>query len=320
MSKAPDFLDLMRVHERAKPEMPRIGASGSRAEEIVILGQEPHIEFSATNVNSQSQSRDGKPLVLARFLGLLGPQGALPLHTSYDTVHWTNMRDPAFSRFLDIFNHRFLQLFYRTWANARPVVQADRARENQFVAYLGAAVGIGTVATQSRGTMPDFTKLALAGLLSSAVKSASRLEHMIAWMFKVDVAVEQHIGVWLAIEEHERSSLSKGKCGLGVESLIGRSAFSLSDKFRIRIAVKNLPEFESFLPDGKFFQLLADAVAFYLGHVLIYDVALGLAANHAAPMQLGKFGRLGWTSWMGKDAEKVGGQKRWDCRFHPAEL
>ena len=38
------------------------------------------------------------------------------------------MRDDAFPRFLDILNHRFLQLFFRAWADARPVAQHDRPR------------------------------------------------------------------------------------------------------------------------------------------------------------------------------------------------
>jgi type VI secretion system protein ImpH len=320
VSEGLDFLDLMRGIERKRPDQPRIGSSGSRAEDVVMLGQEPHVDFSRFNVVSVAETKDGKPLVLSRFLGLLGPQGALPLHTTYETAHWNNMRDPAFARFLDVFNHRFLQLFYRAWANARPAVQADRPHDNQFVLYIGSMIGIGTPATQKRGAMHDFNKLALTGLLSPAVKSASRLENMIAWMFKVRVAIEQFTGVWLPLEENEQSVLSKGKCGLGVGSLIGRSAFSLQDKFRIRIAVRSLGEFEAFLPDGKFFRLLADAVDFYLGSILIYDVALGLPEGEATPLQLGGFGRLGWTSWMGRNPGKDKHAKRWDCRFHPAEL
>ena len=320
MSEDPDFLDLMREIERNRPDKPRIGSSGSRNEDIVSLGQEPHVDFSRFNVVSVTETKDGKPLVLSRFLGLLGPQGALPLHTTYETAHWNNMRDPAFARFLDVFNHRFLQLFYRAWANARPSVQADRPRDNQFVLYIGAMIGIGTPATQKRGAMQDFNKLALTGLLAPATKSASRLENMIAWMFKVRVAVEQFTGVWLPLEKDEQSVLSKGRCGLGVDSLIGRSAFSLQDKFRIKIAVQSLAEFEAFLPDGKFFRLLADAVDFYLGSILIYDVALGLPEGEARPAQLGGFGRLGWTSWMGRNPGKDEHARRWDCRFHPAEL
>lgn len=320
MTERPDFLDLIRGFERSTPDQPRVGASGSRQQDIVHLGQEPYVDFSDSNVGDVEQTSDGKPLVFSRFLGLLGPQGALPLHTTYETRHWLNMRDRAFARFADLFNNRFLQLFYRTWANARPAVQADRPDDNQFMTYIGAAIGIGTPPTQNRDSVPDFTKLALAGLMAPAVKSAARLENILAWMFKVRVAVQQFVGVWLPLEADEQAVLSKGNCCLGVDSLIGKSAFSLSDKFRIKLRVASLPEFESFLPDGKNYKILADAVEFYVGEAFIYDVALGLEESHVKPMQLGSFGRLGWTSWVTVNEAKTRPVARWDCRFYPAEL
>ena len=320
MSESVDFFDLMREFDRAQPEMPRIGHSGSRLQEIVLLGQEPHIDFSDSNVSSIEQTPDGKPLVLSRFLGLLGPQGALPLHTTYETKHWLNMRDPAFARFVDLFNNRFLQLFYRAWADARPAVQADRPHDNQFVTYIGSAIGIGTPPTQNRDSVHDFTKLAVAGLLGPAVKSASRLENVLEWMFKVRVAVEQFSGVWLPLERAEQASLSAGSCGLGVDSIVGKSAFSLCDKFRVLLNVNSLAEFETFLPDGQNFRPLADAIEFYVGPGMIYDVALGLVEKETKPVQLGTFGRLGWTSWMTVKAGDGAIKTRWDCRFHPAAM
>ncbi len=318
--KTVDFLDLMRELERANPKQPRIGDSSTRTEDIVTLGQLPYIEFADGNVAQISQQEDGRNLVLTRFLGLLGPQGALPLHTTYEAVHWLNMRDPAFSRFLDIFNNRFQQLFFRAWANARPAVQADRPRDNQFVNYIGSMIGIGTTSLRQRDCLHDFTKLAIAGLISPSVKSASRIENMLAWLFKAKVAVEQFVGVWLPLDPQEQVALAKGNCSLGIDSLIGKSAFSLRDKFRIRLEVSDLKEFETFLPDGKHFQPLADAVKFYLGNIFIYDVEIGMAQSETRGTKLGQFGRLGWTSWMKPPRDGGSDALRWDCRFHPAEV
>ena len=320
MNAGADFLDLMRKLESASPDQPRIGLSGSRQQELALLGQEPHVDFSDTNVTSVGQSTDGKPMVNSRFLGLMGPQGALPLHTTYETRQWMEMRDPSFARFADIFNNRFLQLFYRAWANARPAVQADRPNDNQFKVYLGSAIGIATSATQNRDSIHDFTKLALTGLLSPSVKSASRLEGMLTWLFKAAVSVEQFVGSWLPLEMEEQSVLSKGKCSLGTDSLIGKSAFSMHDTFRIRIEVKNLEEFESFLPSGEHFHQLADAVLFYVGSTYIYDVKIGIPEHETRPIQLGNFGRLGWTSWTAGRKSEMRKAVRWDCRFHPAEM
>jgi type VI secretion system protein ImpH len=314
-----DFLDLLRRLEGRDAAKPRIGESSSLSGDIVTLGQEPHIGYSDSNVSAIARREDGRFAIESRFLGLLGPQGALPLHTSYEATHWVNMRDTAFARFLDIFNNRFQQLFFRAWANSRPAVQADRPRDNQFFTYMGAAVGIGTEAMRGRDSLDDRSKLAIAGLLAPAVKSASRVENMLAWLFKAKVAVQQFVGVWLPLEEREKATLSKGSCNLGGDSIIGKSAFSLSDKFRIRLEVKDLAEFETFLPDGVHFEPMADAIRFYLGDIFIYDVEIGMPEANIRPMQLGQFGRLGWTSWTRKPGGAAGGAIRWDCRFHPQE-
>jgi type VI secretion system protein ImpH len=332
-----DFLDLMRRLEHLAGAKPRIGESGSAAEAVTTLGQQPHIDFPDTNVSRVETREDGRFEVETRFLGMLGPQGALPLHTTYEATHWANMRDVSFARFLDIFNNRFQQLFFRAWANARPAVQADRPAENQFLTYIGAMVGIGTPSMRGRGQLHEFSKLALAGLLAPSVKSASRIEGMLGWLFDADVEVQEFVGIWLPLEEREQAVLAAGSCALGVDSIIGRSAYSLKDKFRIRLEVRDLNELETFLPDGVHFEPLADAIRFYLGDSFIYDVEFGLPESKTKPAQLGGFGRLGWTCWMGgragpKPASDLpasdqpasdlaaSDRVRWDCHFHPAEI
>ncbi|MFT4132241.1 type VI secretion system baseplate subunit TssG [Labrys sp. (in: a-proteobacteria)] len=317
-----DFLDLLRRLEHLAGAKPRIGESASSAEAVAKLGQQPHIDFSDDNVSHVAPSEGGPAAVESRFLGMLGPQGALPLHTSYEATHWANMRDVAFARFLDIFNNRFQQLFFRAWANARPAVQADRPEENQFLTYLGAMIGIGTPAMRGRGQLHDFSKLALAGLMAPAIKSASRIEGMLGWLFDAKVEVQEFVGVWLPLEAREQAVLAAGSCALGVDSIIGRSAYSLKDKFRIRLEVANLDELETFLPDGLHFEPLADIIRFYLGETFIYDVEFGLAESKTKPAQLGGFGRLGWTCWMGRKgaADPASDRMRWDCHFHPAEI
>ena len=52
-------------------------------------------------------------------------------------------RDDAFPRFVDIFQRRFLALFYRAWADPRPIAQNDRPAEDRFVTYIGSMIGVG---------------------------------------------------------------------------------------------------------------------------------------------------------------------------------
>lgn len=68
-----------------------------------------------------------------RFFGMLGPNGPLPLHlTEYARSRSIHAGDQTLVRFLDIFHHRFMALFYRAWAQAQPTVSLDRPGEDRF--------------------------------------------------------------------------------------------------------------------------------------------------------------------------------------------
>lgn len=68
-----------------------------------------------------SASDEGPARLEQFFFGLGGPNGPLPLHlTEYMRERQRNHADPTSKRFLDVFHHRLLSLFYRAWAEARP--------------------------------------------------------------------------------------------------------------------------------------------------------------------------------------------------------
>jgi len=85
---------LERVHE-AKP---RIGESATLRDELVLLGQDPFMEFPASNLARVEQGDDeDKPLkIFVKYMGLLGPQGALPLAMTEEAYHYILANDDAF--------------------------------------------------------------------------------------------------------------------------------------------------------------------------------------------------------------------------------
>jgi type VI secretion system protein ImpH len=82
--------------------------------------------------------------------------------------------------------------------------------------------------------------------------------------------------------------------------------------------VKDLAEYESFLPTGKQCQRLADAVFFFIGDQLDWEVELALPSWAAEPAKLGRAGRLGWTGWMSPNWTDADQTERCDARFRPA--
>jgi type VI secretion system protein ImpH len=313
-----DFFSVLRKLERSYPDRPRIGDNSARREEYVDLGQDPYMDFPASNLVRVTTAEDGRLRIYIKFLGMLGPQGALPLATTEESMGWVLMRDDAFPRFLDLLNHRFLQLFFRTWSDARPIAQHDRPRQDRFIAYVGSTVGLGSDPFRYLDSVPDPGKLAFAGLIAPQAKSASRLKNFIAGLFDVKVEIEQFVGTWLAFDPADRTGIGRTHSSLGVNALVGASVFSVQDKFRIRIYTKSMQQFERFLPSGDLCEPLADAVYFYIGDQLEWETELAIPAGETIPTKLGSFGRIGYTSWMSPNWASLDAY-RCDTRFHPAE-
>jgi type VI secretion system protein ImpH len=313
-----DYFAVLRHLERSFADKPRIGDSATSRDEFVRLGQDPFMDFPASNLARIERRDDGPMQIFVKYLGLLGPQGALPLATSEEAYHYVLARDDAFPRFLDLFNHRFIQLFFRAWADARPIVQHDRPDADRFIAYIGSAVGIGSTPYRNLDSVPDAAKLAFAGILGAQAKSAARLAGAVRGLFNVEAEIEEFVGCHLAIEADDCTILGRRHNALGHDTLLGRHVFSVQDKIRIRIFTANLAQYVRFLPTGDLCEPLADLVFLFNGEQLDWDTELAIPAGDAAPIRLGTFGQLGWTSWMAPNWTATETYRR-DARFHPAE-
>src|SRR3546814_18457955 len=123
---------------------------------------------------------------------LLGPNGPLPLHlTEYARDRLRNARDPTFIRFLDVFNHRMVSLFYRAWASARPTVRYDRPDEDRFAFSVGALFGLAPASFRYRDDMPDLATPPLQARLAAPTRNAARLVGILKASFHFPVALRR---------------------------------------------------------------------------------------------------------------------------------
>ncbi|MBA3448715.1 MAG: type VI secretion system baseplate subunit TssG [Pseudaminobacter sp.] len=322
LKSEPEHVDLfaaLRELERSAKGKPRIGDSAVRAEDVVDLGQDPFLEFPASNISAYEETERGAPKLFSRFLGFFGPQGALPLNTTVEAFHWSSARDPSFARFTDIFSNRFLQLFFRAWADARPIAQHDRPDQDRFFRYVASFAGIGADSLSERDSLADISKLPFAGLVSSRIKSASRLRQLVCGVLHVDADVEERIGSWLVFEPADRLKLGQEGGVLGVDTILGNRVYSINDKICVVIRAGDLEQYRKFLPNGSMSDKLTDLVFFYIGHRFEFDVKLSLPARSAPAARLGVSGELGWTAWIAPDND-VGDDIRFDdARFNALE-
>jgi type VI secretion system protein ImpH len=311
-----DLFNVLRRYEREHPQKPRVGDAATVDDEFVILSQNPYMEFPASTLEGAIREPSGRMRLFARFLGMFGPQGALPLTTTEETFIWLRERDDAFPRFVDIFQRRFLALFYRAWADPRPIAQNDRPNEDRFWAYVGSMIGVGSPPYRNVDTISDFAKMEFAGLLAPKAKSASRLRNLIAGLFGVKVEIDEFVGSWLSFEKQECTQLGSSQSLLGSDTILGASVFSVSDKFRIRVFVKDIAQYERFLPGPDLAQQIGDAVFLYLGEEFDWDMELAIPAGEITPVRLGQGAKLGWTSWMAPNWSRTDQTIRTDARFH----
>ncbi|MPZ18953.1 MAG: type VI secretion system baseplate subunit TssG [Luteitalea sp.] len=310
-----DFYQTLRRLECLYAEKPRWGRALRPLDEPVRLGQEPDLSFAPAPLASFEMGRDGRPPRLqVRLFGLLGPNGPLPLHlTEYARERLRHAGDPTFSRFLDLFHHRFLALFYRAWAQAQPHVQRDRPDEDRFAAFVGAFAGVSPAPFRNRDAVPDLAKLFHVGALVRQVRNAEGLGAILQHFFRVPVRIEEFVGHWMSLGAGERTRLGADGATLGTGAVVGRAVWDRQHKFRIHLGPLALAQYESFLPDkggpvspkpqrgeGGPLRQLVDWVRMYLCFELDWDVRLCLDKHEVPPLKLGGRGQLGWTTWLGQ--------------------
>ena len=137
-------------------------------------------------------------------------------------------------------------------------------------------------------------------------------------LFHVKVDIDEFVGSWLVFGPGDRSRLGQSNSGLGTSLSLGASIFSVQDKIRVRVYTKDMVQYQGFLPTGDLCRPLADAVFFYIGEQLEWEAELAIPVGAVVPTQLGKFGQLGWTSWMAPNWASTEEYRR-DARFHPSE-
>ena len=311
LEKAPyrfGFLLTLRRLDCLHTDHPATGLAKRATDEPVRLGQTPGLEFPASNVSECRRTPDGQRYLLrSRFLGMFGPNAPLPLHlTEYARDRSRRHRDETFARFMDVFHHRLLSLFYRSWASSQPTVHLDRAQTDRFSAFVGSFMGMGTEAFRDRDAISDHAKLHFCGRFASQRRNAEGLEMMIRDFFQMPCRVQQFVGHWMRLPDDCRTRLVNDftpskqieSAVLGESAVCGDRVWDTQSKFRLIFGPIDFDQFCRLLPGRSGLQRLIALVRNYVGDELLWDIQLLLQREHVPQTQLGKQGHLGWTAFL----------------------
>ncbi|TIQ00409.1 MAG: type VI secretion system baseplate subunit TssG [Mesorhizobium sp.] len=317
-----DFFELLRRLERRGG---LFGYSGHADREPARLGQHVRLSFSARDVvefreaKDETPAKDGAPgkdrmpaRVTVANLGLMGPEGPMPLHLTRWVLDRLSQRwftgtdarqtvDTTFVDFVNILQHRMIALYYRAWADAHPAVQVERAVGGRVRAMLEAMAGTGLPGTQN----PDLgaVKLRQAASLASQVDGPERLTLFLAEAFKVPVAIKEFVATWMTIPAALQTRLARAYAGLGRGATIGPRVFSRQSRIELRVGPIGYEEFKTFLPGGQRLKMFKQAVRDMVGESLDVDLRIVLAREAVPPPLIGAV-QLGRTTWLARPAER----------------
>lgn len=298
-----DFYQTLRLVEALQPQQKRLGESVRPQEDAIRLGQEPSMAFAPAAITHFAPATDkSKPRLDVRFFGFLGPNGPLPLHLTEFAVQRTRHHgDPTFSRFLDLFHHRLLSLFYRSWAQANPIVSLDRPAQDRFGSHVGSLAGYGISQLRGRDAVPDTARQYFVGLLSRSVRHSDGIAAILASFFQVPAQVESFVGHWMPLQTRDRTRIGQRGMSsrLGGGATLGAAVWDRQHKVRIVMGPMCLEKYEDLLPSGSAGKTLRTWLLSYFGYEMKCDIQLVLQREQVPSATLNQVGRLGWSSWCG---------------------
>lgn len=303
-----DFYQAMRRIEGAHPHLPRVGEARRPQAEAVRLAQDPMLDFAGSNLTRVTITRAGKTRLFSRFLGLFGPNGALPLHlTEYVRERERSRNDPTAARFVDLFHHRLLSLFYRAWRQAQPTASRDHPAQDRFRLYGAALIGFG-MPTQEQGSHPDAgdglqhadERRFFAGLLSRASRNAEGLEALLSAQLALPVRVRCHVRRWLALPLSQRTRLGGRGAVLGQSAVIGSRVPDVQSQIEVVVGPMSLVRYQELLPGQPMYRAVRRWMLTYTGDEYNARMRLVLAADEVPRTVLAQAGRLGLDTWLGR--------------------
>ena len=332
-----DFFQAVTILDRLDPEY-RVGATPNPVEEPVRFQAATGSAFPPTAVCriAPPATDRSQPVLTQALMGLTGPSGVLPRH--YTELMLRVAREAkseekhALRDWFDLFNHRLVSLFYRSWAKHRVVVAVARGDHLQlepdtFTTALYSCAGMGLPQLRGRlfpganlhdfpsDTEPprDLALLRYTGLLAQRPRTAGNLRQLLRDFLDLPVAVEQFTGQWLALDKGEQSRLGMALPDgdshnqLGVSTVMGSRVWDAQSKFRIRIGPLDRQQFDDLLPDDSSpsdtYRTVCELVELFAGPEFDFCVQLVLRREEVPSCSLSgdpqHGSRLGWNTWMG---------------------
>jgi len=306
-----DFFQAVRLLERLLPNRAEVGRASDPEDELVRFHSDVSLSFPRGDISSvelppPASDGDKQPpaQMVVNFMGVATQAsfGSLPQAYANAILEQAREGHNALRDFLDLFNHRFISLFYQAWKKSRMAVLHESRQRSNFEQALIGLIGLGTRGLAGRLPMDDLALLARSGLLAMAPAPAMAIEALIESYFGAPAKTEPFIPSWYAVDENERTRLGAAHSHLGEDLFLGEQVRLVQTKFRIRVGPLRRALYEELLPQRPGFPALCRLVRLAAGSDLDFEVQLVLDRRDVQPLRLENSpelpSRLGCSAWL----------------------
>ncbi|WP_219703741.1 type VI secretion system baseplate subunit TssG [Marinomonas lutimaris] len=211
----------------------------------------------------------GDPSVLQKmkvdisFMGLTGSSGVMPQFYSELVLQRVKYKDTAMRDFYDMFNHRLISLYYRSWKKYKHSLN--------FSSKSGYKDSHTKILSLLGGGSADYN-LFFSGIFSRAIKNTSDLKNILTSYLGCEVKIKQLEGKWQNLKSSEQTRLSSrtsfdGEYSkLGVDALLGSKIWDISTLIEVCIYPNNAAQLKKLLPNAELYKFVCRIIKDYVGN------------------------------------------------------
>jgi type VI secretion system protein ImpH len=224
------------------------------------------------------------------YLGFLGAGGAMPSHyTEGIASQILRQRFDGTRAFFDIFTNRIIALHYQAMVKHRVQHRLDASGRLAIEEIQLALAGRKPHPPPEQGGDACIRSEVFeyyAAVVRHRPVSATLIESVLSEYFNLPIKVEQCVGAWDQMKEHELNMLGRPNATLGRGMTLGGRCWERHSRARLHIGPLARPDFENFLPGRCGHLALTVFLDAFTIPTIEFDARLILRVADVKPMRL----------------------------------
>lgn len=229
---------------------------------------------------------DGHYILVPSMIGLTGSLGALPLVYTQKIKTNTWAKKNGSTAFLDLFNNRLINLFYKASIKYNLPLLAELKQDKHYLECIHALIGFRKSQTSLNDTLVAQVIAEFGGILQGQMLNVESIQQLLSSVLKQSIIIHQFIPEWFEIPNEHRSYLNSATLQLGVNSFCGERVKQIDSKIQLEIGPLDYNSYLKFLPNGDFNLALQGMLKQIISPTTQIELILVIDKDEVKPIKL----------------------------------